>query len=428
MSQGPQLSVELWQWILRYAISIPEFLDPVTFDGVFLGALYVDRLATRSDETAYWITERHRRSFQLVCKSWAAYMQMYEHRFVRMVDIWHEKISPASLKHAVRVSFGRYDCECREYCAPALAEMKYSPTGVLPHRSYKDKFFGNVCSRILGSVGPLRKLEIGDVMREPFDIADILTHSQNFKQIKALLGIYHTTLYMSRNQNPSLLLEILPKLRYHYGCNLRNISEIERDASSHYAPPGKELIRPTMRVFQNMVYLSLGFLSYGENDSSYTLDFPFLRHLQIQYNSAGVNLNRLMQEITLPILQNSRGNIQSLYIAKWFFIPPPPVDIWDLCPKLQRFGCSRLLTLPPPSSHPVHTFISTYTLDESKEMDVCLWPNLRTIIADRNWTDRHPEQPVSDQWRQKAAERGIRIEDRNGLTWEEHLISTASAQ
>ncbi|KIM23380.1 hypothetical protein M408DRAFT_263892 [Serendipita vermifera MAFF 305830] len=423
MRRTPQLSIELWQWILRYAISIPEFLDPETYDGIFSQYLYEERLDTLSDETAYWVTERHRRSLQLVSKTWAAYMKTYQHRFVRMLDIFREKIPPESLKCAIRVSFGRYDCKCAEKCANRLDRL-YCYQNV-----WKNPYFSNFCSWTLEDIGPLDKLEIADMMRECFKLADFLIDSQSLCQVKVFLGLDHPSLNRSGRNASSHILGILPKLRNLYAYDIEKFSEIQELASNHRATPGKESVGPMIRVAQNVVTLSLFFHPFqGYYSSPYTLDFPSLRHLRIQYSFTGVDVDKIMQEITIPILKSTHGNIRSIYIQSLRSDPVPPLDIWDLCPKLERFGSTVDQMPPPPSYHPVHTFVSPFFLEEETDMGVFLWPNLQRFTSDMKWADTYPKQPASDEWLQMAAERGIRIEDRNGLTWEEYTIMKTTVQ
>lgn len=196
-----------------------------------------------------------------------------------------------------------------------------------------------------------------------------------------------------------------------------------------HATLGKELIGSMTRVGQNVVTLSLLFIDYRKFSDPYTLKFPSLRHLRIEHGLTIQEADQLMQEITIPILKNSGSNIHSIYIHGEVFMPLPPLDIWELCPKLNRFGNGIDFIPPPPSDHPVHTYIAPNYLSDLRDFKAFHWPNLQRVVMDKNWADKKdiPEPRVSDAWSQMAAKRGVRIEDRNGHTWKEHILLTTES-
>lgn len=92
------LPIETWQTILRYAISIPDFLDPAAFEGALSNFALTDPQCDRNNEAAYWCSERYRNTLQRVCKSWDMYLRSVEHRYVRIVDVWHHKIPTSKMQ------------------------------------------------------------------------------------------------------------------------------------------------------------------------------------------------------------------------------------------------------------------------------------------------------------------------------------------
>ena len=67
-----ELCVETWQVILRYAISVPDFLDPDAYEGVLSTDMWADSESPLNDESAYWRAgaEKTRNRLRCVAKSW----------------------------------------------------------------------------------------------------------------------------------------------------------------------------------------------------------------------------------------------------------------------------------------------------------------------------------------------------------------------
>ncbi|PVG04351.1 hypothetical protein CPB86DRAFT_660446, partial [Serendipita vermifera] len=75
------LPPEVYQIILRYSISVPNFLDPDAVDRIPAWAIHQSKW---NNQTEYWAAERTRNSLRRVCKSWDHYLHRYGHRFVRI--------------------------------------------------------------------------------------------------------------------------------------------------------------------------------------------------------------------------------------------------------------------------------------------------------------------------------------------------------
>jgi hypothetical protein len=89
--------IEVWEKILKYAISVPIFfdLDPIKNYGLECAALY-------RSEADYWQSERDRNAFRRVCRSWDMFLQRYEHRYVRLSDIYNGRIPMKAAQMAIR--------------------------------------------------------------------------------------------------------------------------------------------------------------------------------------------------------------------------------------------------------------------------------------------------------------------------------------
>jgi hypothetical protein len=85
------LPVELLFEIIRQSISLPAFLEvdhipEVTNPFIPLAAYQAIRF---DNEKVYWQVERHINVLRRVCKSFDAYLRRFEHRFVRIADVYH---------------------------------------------------------------------------------------------------------------------------------------------------------------------------------------------------------------------------------------------------------------------------------------------------------------------------------------------------
>jgi hypothetical protein len=105
--------VEIWQWILRYVISVPVFLDPNGITECPPKWATDDHVHTSgscwNDERPYWDAERSRNICRRVCRAWDGYLgQRIGHRFVRVQDVAEGRIAASALSHAIRISVAYY--------------------------------------------------------------------------------------------------------------------------------------------------------------------------------------------------------------------------------------------------------------------------------------------------------------------------------
>ncbi|PVG04333.1 hypothetical protein CPB86DRAFT_693642, partial [Serendipita vermifera] len=96
------LPAEICQMILRYAISVPEFLDPDYWVDQFPPWVIVNRGSSYSLKR-YIKAETIRKSLRRVCRRWDVYLRQYAHRWVRMCDIVHGTVRAKYLRSAIRI-------------------------------------------------------------------------------------------------------------------------------------------------------------------------------------------------------------------------------------------------------------------------------------------------------------------------------------
>jgi hypothetical protein len=94
-----RISVEIWQMILRYAISVPIFFEanPVQACG------YQQFIESYNNPRLYWRAERSRNVLRRVCASWNAYLKRYDHRYVDLMDVKHGHVPTFALPRAIRI-------------------------------------------------------------------------------------------------------------------------------------------------------------------------------------------------------------------------------------------------------------------------------------------------------------------------------------
>jgi hypothetical protein len=104
--------IEIWHTILKYSISVPLFFDP---DPV---ATYgVDILRKYSYEAPYWESERTRNALRRVCYGWNDILKVYDHRFIRLYDVIHDRVPITALPFAIRLDLDdSYGCKCPNIC------------------------------------------------------------------------------------------------------------------------------------------------------------------------------------------------------------------------------------------------------------------------------------------------------------------------
>jgi hypothetical protein len=403
----PPLPAEMWQTILRYGIGVADFLDPEAYDGVLSDFLLSDKHRERNNEATYWLAERNRNSFQRVCRSWEGYLRPFEHRYVRMLDIWHQKIPLLALKSATRVSFARYNCKCVRFCRPELYK-RITQRGIQPTLQDRSFFFGEICGPLVQTAGPLDRLLIVDTRSEVICNEGLLQLASNARQVKVFLGrdyengggCYHSA---------EILCEF-PELRHFHG-------------HGRLEPPASTI--GGVMLGSNLVTLSfINSGRMGQNGTTPGWNIPSLRHLRID-NPWYQQGQPFLEHAVYPLLQRIGSTLSSLWLSSPEFEYEFPPEIWEMCPKLEKLSTTMRLVSPPSSTHPFNTYIATHWNISMGETAFLHWLNLQKIIVDWVWDDAGRGEHISQKWRRVCAARNIRIEDQNGITWEEYLMQSS---
>jgi hypothetical protein len=380
MTACSSLCVELWQTILRYSIGVADFLDPDAFEGVISHHLIISRTSSTNNEQLYWCAEKRRNRLQLVSKSWDLYLRCFEHRFVRLLDIRHKTLEPETLEKAIRVSFGKYGCQC-DTCLNA---------------SQRFEVFG--CETI--DKAAKADIQIVDMKEEDHQISDFIEPWRNFDTVRAFIA--PNCGYCG---SFAQLVSKLTSLRHFYGKGYRGTKENGTTSLSS----------------QTLVTLSLHD-RMGSNYAEVTWNLPSLRHLRFKDDS-NEELNEFVPKSLLPLLRAVGGQLLSLYLYNRSEAYDLPTGIWELCPRVGIFRTSMSVVTPPPYFHPIHTLV-VYDVDQLKEFkEPPEWPNLRKVVVDRTWERIPKEQRVSSL----KSRPEVRVEDRDGVTAEE-LDESSKAQ
>lgn len=103
---------EIWMKIISNAIEVPLFFEtnPLETHGV-------NSLHAYNDELPYWQSEKTRNSLRRVCKTWNTFLKEFDHRFVRLTDVFHGRVPVKAIPIAIRLdtSFDR-KCFCHSHC------------------------------------------------------------------------------------------------------------------------------------------------------------------------------------------------------------------------------------------------------------------------------------------------------------------------
>ena len=376
MLASSSLSVELWQAILRYAISVPDFLDPDAFEGILSRGVLTQPRTPVSDESVYWATERTRNQLRRVSKSWDAYLQPYEHRFVRFLDIHHETVDPAFLTKAARVSFSRYGCKCDLYCVTSRSLERF-------------------CWRTISAVESM-DMEIADITGEDYLIGYLVQNLPKLQNLKTLIAPKCTYACSFTR-----LVERLPSLRHFHGKGFRGTLENRSD--------GK---------FTSHSLVTLAFdLRLGGKYDTLLWELPSLRYLRVSATKCKSSPDFVTVAV-LHLLAAVGQQLRSFYLLHQPAKMETSSGIWELCPRLEIFRSSLLLVPPPPHDHPIHTIGVTHGKQLEDFTPLPEWPNLRRIIISRPWG-----QAGDEDWTRAFSNirDDVKIQNGIGLTLEEFM-------
>jgi hypothetical protein len=304
--------VEIWHKILKYAISVPLFFDPDPTE-----TYGIDSIAKYSNEFPYRESERIRYSLRTVCKGWDAFLRQYAHRYVKLTDIYHNRIPNSVLPLAIRFEITPdTDCKC------LLCLQNHGELGVKMLEQLEKAI--NLANDIYG-LDQQWNIEIleGCLMRR----GRVLHLFKNrVPRLAALVRIF----------GPTLALDTLSS----------NIRVLINEDSFEF--PKLSLRLPNLTT----LYLQKGLIDFSAKDWA----LPSLKHFTIEafVDSFGRTIRE--RDNLLEILEALGRNLETLHFRSIMRPIPVPEKLWTVCPKLLRVQMPYKWSDVPPKAHPVHCF------------------------------------------------------------------------
>jgi hypothetical protein len=360
---------EIQQKILRYVISVDVVLDPDAIASTDILAMSEYHACSPkskwNDMRPYWSTERDRNSCRRVCVSWNIYLEeKIGHRYVRMIDIVHGKLSASALRNAIRVSFYIHGrgmlckfCEGKGPSALRRAEfLRDTLTDV-----------GETRTQIITSAVSLDLAILADHMPDTVTITELAGGDDLGDSITRFRQLRHLHVDSPGLYSKTHILDT---------PNLQSFSFTPRVLMrTDFAQPGWNL--------RNLRTLSM---------------------LPCSIGLAGPPTERVIK----PLLRAIGPNLKSLFLPS-VYLTYFTAEIWEICPNLENITATKSGSLIEglPSSHPLHTVIIPCHNEKWSLMDVPtsrVFPEssqIRTVVVDCPWGHKFPETLIrswADHW------------------------------
>jgi hypothetical protein len=351
---------EIWQMILRYSISVPDFFDPPE-TRQDQSPPWVLAKRDCSDESNYYEAERMRNALQRVCRSWHEYLQQYSHRFVCLTDVAHGNVPVQYLQSAIRVSFGDHSPDCCRRC-----KVEQLRAFLAPHVTIS---YQKLCNFILDLNHPL-KAEIMGYEHSGYHYFYSFVSSHPLPGVICIQATNPTIPSSHINK----ILESLPSIRHIY---------------ANFSGFGNDLLSLRSSTLTSLS-LTLNIIKPSSIWTDKFLYLPALRHLNIE-GSSFHGPDDYDEPAWLLFVKILGKELRTLFLPREDRCRniDVPGDIWSICPKLEDlFYLWGAPTTPPPEGHPIHTLGMSYILFRTsglQEFDVLDWPGLRAIRIDRSW-------------------------------------------
>jgi hypothetical protein len=306
------LPVELWQKILRYSISVPDFLDPDEM---------VDRFPPRvifirglSSSRTYYKAETARNALRRVCRAWDEYLQKFAHRFLCIFDVVHGNVPIDYLKTAIRISMERHGDEFCEACQPQQIWPRSSE--LYPYVTGHTGYY-QLCHDIFQSIKPLKATILDYAYNEDviFQRGDWSRFLSNLARVQAANS------YILGGTERIEVMESLLSMRHLY-MHVDLFTETKFSVHS-----------------STLTTLCIEFLI---PDPSYTffpakdIYLPALRHLHIL--DSGYEEPATYDELAwLQLVRVVGKNLRTLHVPfeRRCSLRVVPGEIWTICPKLE---------------------------------------------------------------------------------------------
>jgi hypothetical protein len=297
--------VEIWEKILKYAISVPLFFetDPASSYGI-------EFLPKYSCEAEYWRSERIRNAARRVCSTWNVFLKRYDHRYVHIVDILLGRIPITTIPLAIRLNTG------------------------LDKNHHQ---------------GPLQEEKVALLT----DATGIPTDDQNEAVLLWRMEIWDGK-YPEEEEDFDLIMSRTPHLEAIVHCAERDFSRFHSYPKrirfiSTPVPLGMLGMVPEDSLnFDRLTSLQLELSSPDFGNVCWNL--PSLRHLTIGHWS-----NRSDPLAMLRLLEKIGKGLLTFYLTEFFPLERDlPNDFWDMVPVVQRIEISYWGEIcPPPPEHPM---------------------------------------------------------------------------
>ncbi|PVF93212.1 hypothetical protein CPB86DRAFT_877319 [Serendipita vermifera] len=391
---SPHLPIEIWQAILRYAISTPTFLDPDAVIGIPF-RIVEESWIDWNNVNMYKQAEATRQNLRQVCRSWRLYLHNFENRYVKMIDIRHGEIPPAALKEAIRVSFWGDSCSCDMCCSGYLG----------PSQEFES--FERFCWRIIKEQGPIRA-EILDMSAAHFQMGDMVKLTDCLSNLITL-----SALHCSFNGSMVRLINGIPTLRHCLGRGFWGAEEFEVNRFNSRTLQTLSMSLPTPRLCQSDL-------------SPENWRLPGLRSLRLKDAQPGVDAQEL-QDVICPLLMAIGRNLIWLDIEFRNSDYEIPSLLWALCPQMEYLNTAMKLSNPPPSDHPIRTlsvpmvYGGEYNVPSGYSSLFPAWPNLDVLMIRGKWSSSSNSLPIYPDWVKKCKQYNIRLVDACNETLESYM-------
>ncbi|CAG7852877.1 SubName: Full=Uncharacterized protein {ECO:0000313/EMBL:CCA69311.1} [Serendipita indica DSM 11827] len=309
------LPVEIWEIILKLAISVPLFFesDPILAQDLPICPRYYN-------SKMYWGSERTRNALRRVCSSWNQTLKPFAHRFINTEDILHGNVPISALPLARRLLL--MDCWCKN----------------VPNRDHLEQM-----AHLLGS--------------EPSS-SDPLHEVDGNSAIPWNLRILH----ISRDRPGGSRFLAKPNRL----CNLESLignTEDLLEILSEYRPALKHITRVSGRNFDlfrvNCNHLTSLQLGVGGSMTWIPPETPSLRYLDLSIAPAISPVHR----VVIDWLQSAGKHLVHFLWRSESTSVSMKIDIWDLLPLVET------LSLPvaypwsqPKSGSSIRTLYLHYSL------------------------------------------------------------------
>lgn len=342
--------VEIWEKILKYTISVPLFFDcdPISNYGI-------KRLSEYRFEADYWESERVRNSLRRVCKSWDIFLRLYDHRYVRLLDVYQHRVPKSAISAAIRLNL---------YPNPYYIE----PSSILHQVPHAD--------RIQNKNDFLWKI-INDPSNMPTTSSGWM-----LEIVDGYLG-YSNAIFV-------LLLENAPRLEafIELSTNLTVLPSAAEQLKAIYMEQGwtNRLMPCTWSVSYLPCLTTLRLRPLGLEVPLHKWQLPALRHLSIK-PQARISSTNEAATYFLQILEAFGDQLITFYYNIACIDFEVPHEFWSYIPHVRRLQLPFWRDPGPPAGHPIDFIrVPAYYLFDTKRHS-STWPSFPY------WECQLPENP-----------------------------------